>query len=67
MGVYFNKLIINHFGGTVALSEGPGGADPKTLIVRGTTNVAVVNASLNPDDRSGPSGRHHHGHSRPRR
>ena len=47
-GVCFNKLIINHFGVTVALSNGPGGADPKTLIVRGTTNVAVVDASLIP-------------------
>lgn len=47
-GVYYNKLIINHFGGTVALSDGPGGVDPTTLVVRGTTNVAVVDASLIP-------------------
>jgi cellobiose dehydrogenase (acceptor) len=47
-GVHFNKLIINHFGGTAALSAGPGGVDPTTLIVRGTTNVAVVDASLIP-------------------
>jgi choline dehydrogenase-like flavoprotein len=47
-GVYFNRLIINHYGGTVALSDGPGGVDPATLIVRGTTNVAVVDASLIP-------------------
>jgi cellobiose dehydrogenase (acceptor) len=47
-GVYFNKLVINHFGGTAALSDGPGGVNPKTLIVRGTTNVAVVDASLIP-------------------
>jgi choline dehydrogenase-like flavoprotein len=47
-GVYFNKLIINHFGGTAALSNGPGGVDPNTLIVRGTTNVAVVDAPLIP-------------------
>jgi cellobiose dehydrogenase (acceptor) len=47
-GVYFNRLIINHYGGTVALSDGPGGLDPATLIVRGTTNVAVVDASLIP-------------------
>ena len=47
-GVYFNKLIINHFGGTVALSQGPGGVNPQTLIVRGTRNVAVVDASLIP-------------------
>ena len=47
-GVFFNKLIINHFGGTAALSSGPGGVDPTTLILRGTTNVAVVDASLAP-------------------
>lgn len=47
-GVFFNKLIINHFGGTAALSEGPGGVNPTTLIVLGTTNVAVVDASLIP-------------------
>jgi len=41
-------LIINHFGGTAALSTGPGGVDPATLILRGTTNVAVVDASLIP-------------------
>ncbi len=47
-GVYFNRLIANHFGGTVALSDGPGGVNPETLVVRGTTNVAVVDASLIP-------------------
>jgi cellobiose dehydrogenase (acceptor) len=47
-GVYFNRLIINHYGGTAALSDGPAGVDPATLIVRGTTNVAVVDASLIP-------------------
>ncbi len=47
-GVYFNRLIINHYGGTVALSDGSGGVDPATLIVRGTANVAVVDASLIP-------------------
>jgi cellobiose dehydrogenase (acceptor) len=47
-GVFYNKLIINHFGGTAALSGGPGGVDPGTLILRGTTNVAVVDASLIP-------------------
>ena len=47
-GVFYNKLIINHFGGTAALSTGPGGVDPATLILRGTTNVAVVDASLIP-------------------
>ena len=47
-GVYFNRLIINHYGGTVALSEGTGGVDPATLIVRGTSNVGVADASLIP-------------------
>ena len=47
-GVFFNRLIINHFGGTAPLSDGPGGVDPATLILRGTTNVAVVDASLMP-------------------
>ncbi|MHB8382985.1 MAG: GMC family oxidoreductase N-terminal domain-containing protein [Candidatus Binataceae bacterium] len=47
-GVYFNRLVINHFGGTAALSAGPGGVDPATLILRGTTNVAIVDASLIP-------------------
>ena len=47
-GVYFNRLIVNHFGGTAALSEDAGGVDPRTLILRGTTNVAVVDASLLP-------------------
>jgi len=47
-GIFYNRFIINHFGGTVALSDGPGGVNPKTLIVRGTTNVAVVDASLQP-------------------
>ena len=47
-GVYFNRLVINHFGGTAALSNGPGGVNPGTLILRGTRNVAVVDASLIP-------------------
>lgn len=47
-GVYFNRLIINHYGGTAPLIDGTGGVDPSTLIVRGTTNVAVVDASLIP-------------------
>ena len=47
-GVYFNRLITNHFGGTAALSDGPGGVDPASLILRGTQNVAVVDASLIP-------------------
>lgn len=47
-GVYFSRLLGNHFGGSVALSDGPGGVDPATLFVRGTENVAVVDASLIP-------------------
>lgn len=47
-GVHFNRLIINHYGGTAALSDGAGGVDPKTLLLRGTANVAVVDASLIP-------------------
>jgi choline dehydrogenase-like flavoprotein len=47
-GVYFNRLIINHYGGTAALSDDDGGVDPRTLILRGTKNVAVVDASLIP-------------------
>ena len=47
-GVHFNRLVTNHWGGTAALSAGPGGVDPATLIVRGTGNVAVVDASLIP-------------------
>jgi choline dehydrogenase-like flavoprotein len=47
-GVYFSRLLGNHFGGTVALSDGPGGTDPATMLVRGTSNVAVVDASLLP-------------------
>jgi len=47
-GVHFNRLVANHWGGTAVLSDGPGGVDPATLILRGTKNVAVVDASLLP-------------------
>jgi choline dehydrogenase-like flavoprotein len=47
-GMYFNRLIINHFGRTAAPSDGAKRAGPQSLIVRGTTNVAVVDASLIP-------------------
>jgi cellobiose dehydrogenase (acceptor) len=47
-GVYFSRLIINHYGGTAALSDGSASVDPATLILRGTRNVAVVDASLMP-------------------
>ena len=47
-GVYYSRLIINHWGGTAGSADGPGGVDPETLILRGTENVAVVDASLIP-------------------
>ena len=47
-GVHFDRLVTNHWGGTVALRAGPGGVDPATLVVRGTGNVVVVDASLIP-------------------
>ncbi|MEO6564684.1 MAG: GMC family oxidoreductase [Casimicrobiaceae bacterium] len=46
--VHFNRLVTNHWGGTAMLTDGPGGVDPGTLILRGTRNVAVVDASLLP-------------------
>jgi len=46
--VHFNRLVTNHWGGTAVLTDGPGGVDPGTLILRGTKNVAVVDASLLP-------------------
>jgi len=46
--VYYSRLPANHWGGTAVLSSGPGGVDPATLVLRGTTNVAVVDASLHP-------------------
>lgn len=46
--VPFNRLVANHWGGTAVLTDGPGGVDPATLILRGTRNVAVVDASLLP-------------------
>lgn len=48
-GIFYSKLTVNHFGGTAALSDGPGGVNPRTLILRGTKNVAVVDASLIPE------------------
>lgn len=47
-GVFYSRLTVNHWGGTARLTEGPGGVDPETLILRGTENVAVVDASLIP-------------------
>jgi choline dehydrogenase-like flavoprotein len=46
--VHFNRLVTNHWGGTAVLTDGPGGVDPSTLVLRGTKNVAVVDASLLP-------------------
>ena len=46
--VHFNRLVANHWGGTAMLSDGAGGVDPATLILRGTKNVAIVDASLLP-------------------
>jgi len=46
-------FIMNHFTGTVPLTEGntedAGGVEPSTLRVRGTSNVHVVDASLLPN------------------
>jgi cellobiose dehydrogenase (acceptor) len=50
-GVYYTRMTLNHFTGTVPLVEGDesaGGVDPATLRVRGTKNVHVVDASLYP-------------------
>ncbi|MFO1323451.1 MAG: GMC family oxidoreductase [Burkholderiales bacterium] len=47
-GIYYSRLTANHFGGTVRLAGDAGGVDPATLILRGTRNVAVVDASLLP-------------------
>ena len=48
-GIFFSRLIINHWGGTCPLSEDPGrGVAPRTLLVNGTRNIHVVDASLHP-------------------
>jgi len=46
--VHFNRLVSNHWGGTAVLTDGAGGVDPATLVLRGTKNVAIVDASLLP-------------------
>jgi cellobiose dehydrogenase (acceptor) len=47
--VYFTRLIINHWGGTCPLQRGGhSGVDPVTLLVKGTQNIHVVDASLHP-------------------
>ncbi|KAL0485690.1 hypothetical protein AKO1_003305 [Acrasis kona] len=49
-GVTYSKMIMNHFTGTVPLLEDAslGGVDPQSLLVRGTSNVHVVDASIYP-------------------
>jgi cellobiose dehydrogenase (acceptor) len=44
-GVFFARLIINHWGGTCPLG---GAVDPATLRVEGTQNIHVIDASLHP-------------------
>jgi len=44
-GVYYTRLIINHWGGTCPLG---GAVDPASLRVHGTRNIHVVDASLHP-------------------
>ena len=47
--VYFTRLIINHWGGTCPLLRGRrSGVGPSTLLVKGTENIHVVDASLHP-------------------
>ncbi len=48
-GIYYTRLIINHWGETCPLrGGGRGGVDPSTLLVKGTHNIHVVDASLHP-------------------
>ncbi len=47
--VYFTRLIINHWGGTCPLGwDWNGAVDPWTLRVKGTRNIHVIDASLQP-------------------
>ena len=49
-GVYYSRLIMNHWGGTCPLRNGKRrGTDPDTLLVKGTQNIHVVDASLHPE------------------
>lgn len=48
-GLHHSHLELNHFSGTVPLKQAGGGVDPATLVVRGTGNIHVVDASLIPD------------------
>ncbi len=43
---HYSRLIMNHWGGTVAIGTA---VDPANLAVRGTSNVHVVDASLIPE------------------
>lgn len=47
--IYYTRLIMNHWGGTCPLRKGGRkGTDPETLLVKGTQNIHVVDASLHP-------------------
>lgn len=43
--IYFTNLLMNHFGGSVALGKS---LEPRTMLVRGTSNVHVVDGSCVP-------------------
>jgi len=45
-GTYFSNLLMNHFGGTVPLGKS---VEERTLLIKGTSNVHVVDACLIPD------------------
>ncbi|KAL0480834.1 hypothetical protein AKO1_002071, partial [Acrasis kona] len=49
-GISYSKMIMNHFTGTVPLIQdaSQGGVDPQSLLVRGTSNIHVVDASIYP-------------------
>ncbi len=60
-GVHFNRLIINHYGGTAALSDGAGGVDPKTLLAPWHRQRGGGRCIADSDHRAGSSSRHDHG------
>lgn len=48
-GIFYTRLIMNHWGGSCPLRNGGRkGVDPSTLLVKGTQNIHVVDASLHP-------------------
>ena len=48
------RLIANHYGGTVPLAETGGeGVEPSTLLLKGSSNIYVIDASLMPSASSG--------------